>query len=86
MYRYAQINTEGYIVSDSYLSGEVKADNMIHIEADFDCSNKRYVDGKWETFEPSSADENQLTDVEAAVIQAQLNTEYLCCLAEINNM
>lgn len=41
--RYAQITDEGYVVSDSYLSGEVDYPNMIPIPEDFDLTNKRYV-------------------------------------------
>lgn len=48
MIRYAQIDIEtGIVVSDSYLSGEVEAENMIQIEEGFDLTNKRYTDGKW---------------------------------------
>ena len=47
MYRYTQIDENGYVVSDSYLSGEVTADNMILISEGFDLSNKKYVDGSW---------------------------------------
>ena len=54
MYRYAQIDNNGYVVSDSILSGEVKSENMIQIEQDFDLTNKKYnkESQQWETYEP----------------------------------
>ena len=83
MFRYAQIDENGYVVSDSYLSGEAKADNMIPISEDFDLTNKKYVNGEWveytpEPIEPEPTAEEILADI-------QVNTDYLVCLAEINN-
>lgn len=52
MYRYAQINEDGIVVSDSHLSGVVNADNMIPITDDFDLTNKKYVDGEWVEYVP----------------------------------
>ena len=46
MIRYAQIDIEtGIVISDSYLSGEVEAENLIQIEEDFDLTNKKYENG-----------------------------------------
>ena len=81
MYRYAQIDKNGYIVSDSYLSGEVTADNMIPVSDDFDLTNKRYVDGEWQTYEPSYVEE--LLETEQAIFETEINTEYLVALAEL---
>ena len=81
MYRYAQIDENGYVVSDSHLSGEVTADNMITVSDDFDLSNKRYVDGEWQTYEPSYVEE--LSEAEQAVFETEINTEYLVALAEL---
>lgn len=74
--RYAQITDSGYVVGDSYLSGEVDYPNMIPIAEDFDLTNKRYVDGKWEEYtpvpppdpEPSEMEklEARVTEIEAA--------------------
>lgn len=48
MIRYAQIDIKtGIVISDSYLSGEVEAENMILIDEDFDLKNKRYINGNW---------------------------------------
>lgn len=45
VYRYAQIYKNkdgfGYPECDSWLSGEVIAENMIRLEEDFDLTNKR---------------------------------------------
>ena len=81
MYRYAQIDENGYIVSDSHLSGEVTADNMIPVSDDFDLSNKRYVDGEWQTYEPSYVEE--LSEAEQVIFETEINTEYLVALAEL---
>lgn len=76
MYRYAQITDSGYVMGDSHLSGEVDYPNMIPISDDFDLTNKRYVDGKWEEYtpapppdpEPSEFEklEVRVTEIEAA--------------------
>lgn len=47
MFRYAQINEDGFVVSDSYLSDEVTADKMIAIAEDFVLTSKKYVGGEW---------------------------------------
>ena len=82
MYRYAQINSDGYLVSDSYLSNEVKADNMIPISEDFDLTNKRYINGKWEEYTPEPVPE-VLTEEQEALYQTQINTEEMLCLMEL---
>ena len=62
--RYAQIIDEGYVVSDSYLSGEVDHPNMIPIPEDFDLTNKRYVGGKWESYTPTPPPEPQPSEMD----------------------
>ncbi|HCT64258.1 MAG TPA: flagellar basal-body rod protein [Lachnospiraceae bacterium] len=52
MFRYAQINESGFVVSDSFLGGEVTADHMIAIAEDFVLTNKKYVDGQWVEYVP----------------------------------
>lgn len=52
MPRYAQINENGYVVSDSHLSGVVEAENMIPLASDFDLTNKRWNGTGWEEYEP----------------------------------
>lgn len=74
--RYAQITDSGYVISDSYLTGKVELPDMIPIPEDFDLTNKRYVDGKWEEYtpapppdpEPSEIDKLKVrvTEIEAA--------------------
>ena len=71
MYRYAQIDIEtGMVVSDSYLSGEVKAYNMIPISEDFDLTNKKYVDGEWVEYTPEPIPEPEPTEQE--IMQAEM--------------
>lgn len=83
MFRYAQIDDTGNVISDSYLSGEVKADNMIPISDDFDLTNKKYVNGEWVEYTPEPIESEPTTDEILADIQ--VNTDYIVCLAEINN-
>ena len=68
--RYAQINKDGFVISDSNLSGEVEADNMIPLEEDFDLLNKRYVDGQWEEYTPLEPAEPEPDGQD--VVQAQI--------------
>ena len=89
MYRYAQIDNNGYVVSDSFLSGEVHSENMIPIEEDFDLSNKKYntETKQWETYEPQpqpQPEPTQLDRIEEVVISTALTTEYMACLQEVN--
>lgn len=72
MIRYAQIDTKtGLIISDSFLSGEVEAENMIRIEEDFDLTNKKYVNGKWIEYVPEKTEfEEETSDDE--IIQAEM--------------
>ena len=84
MFRYAQINDEGFVVSDSYLSGEDTADNMIAIAEDFNLTNKKYVDGKWVEYTPEPIVE-VLTEQEKIKLETALNIEYLVCLADMES-
>ena len=52
MFRYAQINENGTIDADSYLSGIVEVENMIPLAPDFDLTNKRWNGTGWEKYEP----------------------------------
>lgn len=82
--RYAQIDGNGFVVSDSWLSGEVEADNMIPIAEDFDLTNKKYVDGKWVEYIPEPIEvESALTDEQKAIFETQTNIEYLVCMNEV---
>ncbi len=47
--RYAQINKNGICIADSFLSGEVIAENMISLTDDEPSPlTKKYVNGVWE--------------------------------------
>ncbi|MGE4214834.1 MAG: flagellar basal-body rod protein [Anaerotignaceae bacterium] len=82
MYRYAQINENGFVVSDSHLSGEVVADNMIGIEENFDIRNKKYTNGEWVEFNPEPMVET-LTEQEKTALETAVNVDYLVCLADM---
>lgn len=82
MIRYAQIDLDtGMVVSDSYLSGEVEAENMIQIDEDFDLTNKRYIDGNWIEYVPESNEtennnnETEISDAELIQAEMLLNQE-----------
>lgn len=82
MIRYAQIDLDtGMVVSDSYLSGEVEAENMIQIEESFDLTNKRYIDGNWIEYVPESNEtennnnETEISDAELIQAEMLLNQE-----------
>lgn len=63
MFHYAQIEKRedgyGYMVADSYLSGEVISENMIPITDPIDYSNHRwnYETEQWEEYTPDPAPE-----------------------------
>lgn len=84
MYRYAQIDSDGCVVSDSHLSGEVEADNMIPISEDFDLANKKYVDGEWVEYTPEPTVE-VLTEEQEIMYENQSNIEMILCLLELQN-
>ena len=78
MIRYAQINTKtGIVTVDSYLSGEVEAENMIRIDEDFDLKNKKYENGKWVEYVP------KVSEIEETVSNEEIQAEILLNQAEI---
>ena len=73
MYRYAQVESKGYVVSDSWLSGEVDDKNMIPVAAGFDLANKRYVNGAWVEYEPEPVVQDMTNDeVQAQILLNQV--------------
>ena len=65
MIKYAQIRDDGTIVSISYLSNEVNADNMIKIDESTNLNNKKYYKGKWVDIpEPKSETTNEKSEYE----------------------
>ena len=76
MYRYAQINSGGFVVSDSFLSSEVTADNMVAISDDFDLANKKYVGGTWIEVEPTPGAKPEPTQLD----KIEANLDYLVLL------
>ena len=77
MIRYAQIDIKtGLVISDSYLSGEVEAENMIQIEEGFDLTNKRYIDGNWIEYVPEKTEfKEEISDDEIIQAEMLLNQE-----------
>ena len=79
IYRYAQIYKSedgfGYPECDSYLSGEVIAENMIRLEEDFDLTNKRwnYTTSKWESYEPEVIPEPEPQPTQLDIIESKLD-------------
>jgi len=89
MPRYIQINTEtGIPVSDSYLSAEVIADNMIPVEDDFEVGTRKYVDGEWVEYEPEplpDTEPSQLDRIEEQVNNIATNSTSWDSMAEAIN-
>ena len=52
-YRYAQVDEQGYIISDSYLSGVVESPLMIPLSSEDDIDGKKYnfETKQWEVVE-----------------------------------
>lgn len=84
MFRYAQIDENGYVVSDSHLSGMVEAENMIPLAPDFDLTNKRWNGESWEAYEAEIEANLTLTEQEQLAIDTALNVEYIACMMEAN--
>ena len=82
MYRYAQINEKSIAVGDSWLSGEVTADNMIQIPEDLPSPlGKKYENGEFIDV-PTPPDES--INFEDMMEEMALNIEYLVVLQELN--
>ena len=82
MFRYAQIDSNGMVISDSLLSGEVNLPHMIRISDDFSLANKKYVNGEWIEYEPIPS-EPEVTCKEILLDVAE-NTENI--LQKLNEM
>ena len=70
-YHYIQVNADGVVVCDSWLSGEVVADNMIPVDGDFDPTHKKYDFGSktWVEYIPEVVEQppTQVDNIEAQV-------------------
>lgn len=79
IYRYAQIYKSedgfGYPECDSYLSGEVIAENMIRLEEDFDLTNQRwnFTTSEWESYEPEVIPEPEPQPTQLDIIESKLD-------------
>lgn len=80
MYRYAQIDDNNIVVSDSWLSGEVVADNMISIPDDMESPlGKKYENGEFINVEhPEPQDEP--IDQQELLESMAIDLEYLVTL------
>ena len=66
--RYAQINQKGICIADSFLSGEVVAENMILLTEDEPSPlTKKYVNGSWEEVKEQQV---QIQSDEEIIMQA----------------
>lgn len=81
MYHYAQIDSNGYIVSISNLSGEVVADNMIPVPAGFNDLYQRW-DFDSKTWIPIEKPEPEPTDSDK-LEALSVNMEYLVAMSEM---
>ena len=85
MYRYVSIGDDGIITGESWLTGEVEAENLILVDPDFDTANKRYIDGKWVDYPEPEPSEDEMEEWEQTQMEMAMNVEYLVMLAEMNN-
>ena len=82
-FRYAQVNDEGFIISDSMLSDVVVKTKMIPVSETFDLTNKRFIDGDWVECEPVE-EEQKKNEMETAILETALNLEYLVEMMGMN--
>ena len=83
-YHYAQLNDQDICESESWLSEKIDASNMVILSDDEPSPiGKKYVDGKWIDMPPEAI---PISETELLLTQIALNSDYLVCLAEINNM
>jgi len=82
MFRYAQVNENGCVDADSYLSGVVEAENMIRLALDFDLETDGMIRIEYEEIPPEPAP--PLSEQEQIAIDTALNVEYIACLMEAN--
>lgn len=61
MYRYAIIDTNGFIIGTCQLSGEVPDPNLILIDEEFDIKNKKWNGTSWESYTPEPIPEPEPT-------------------------
>jgi len=81
-FRYAQVNDEGFIISDSMLSDVVIKTKMIPVSEAFDLTNKRFIDGDWVEYEPEEP-KLQISEMEIETLKTSLGVEYLVILNEL---
>lgn len=74
MPRYIQITEEGYIVSDSQLSGEVEDKLMIPVDSDFQCGSIKYdfETGEWVEYIPEPTPEPEPEPTAEEMLNAML--------------
>lgn len=80
MYRYIQIDANGFPVSDSRLSREIYRENMVNVGEDFDVTNKQYVNDTWIEYTPEPITELEPEATQLDIIEA--NTSYLVMMME----
>lgn len=64
MYHYATVDSNGYIIGISHLSGKVSRPNMISIDEDFEPTNKRWNGESWESYTPPELPEPEPTQLD----------------------
>ena len=74
LFRYAQVDERGLVVSDSCLSGKVNADNMIPLEDNFDLTGKKwdFELKDWVEYVPEPTPEPEYEPTQLDNIEAQV--------------
>lgn len=84
VYHYAELDEKSVCYSESWLSGEVDQPNMILLSDDAPSPiGKKYINGEWFDLPPEP---QPIPESELLLTEIALNSEYLVCLAEINNL
>ena len=89
MFKYAQVDLKtGIIEGINYLLNsemEIENPNLIPIDDDFIPKNKRWNGSEWEHYEEEREElpKRPLSDIELSLLNTELNTEYLVCLADL---
>ncbi len=83
MFCYAQIDEKNICVGISQLSGEALAENMILLAScNASLLGKKYNDGIWEEVPAEAEPEVALSEIEKAILQTAINTEYMATMLE----
>lgn len=82
-YYYAQIDESNICIGVSQLSGEVNLPSMVLLD-NYDSSllGRQYNNGGWEDVEQPEPQEPPISEIEQAILQTAITTEYMVAIME----